>query len=245
MPVDAEGLVVDRLPDTARMVYVTPSHQFPLGPAMSLPRRLALLDWADRVGASIVEDDYDSEFRYGGRPLEPLHVLDHTGRVLYVGSFSKVLLPTLRLGFVVAPAPLHVPLRKAKYVTDWHTAVPVQAAAARFLDDGHLARHVRRMRGVYAARHQLVTTVLAAELADLLRPVPSAAGLHVTVLLRRHADDAAVAAAAAADGIALLPLSACAVSAPAPPGLLLGYGAIQTDRVAAGLRRLRHTLTRL
>jgi GntR family transcriptional regulator/MocR family aminotransferase len=245
VPVDAEGLVVDRLPDTARLVYVTPSHQFPLGPAMSLPRRLALLDWADRVGAAIVEDDYDSEFRYGGRPLEPLHRLDHTGRVVYVGSFSKVLLPTLRLGFLVAPEPLHGALRRAKHVTDWHTEVPVQAAAARFLDEGHLARHVRRMRGVYGARHQLITSVLAGELADHLRAVPSAAGLHVAALLRRHQDDAAVARAAAADGVALLPLSACAVSAPAPPGLLLGYGGIPTDRIAVGLRRLRRTLDRV
>ena len=242
VPVDAEGLVVDALPDSARLVYVTPSHQFPLGTAMSLPRRLALLDWADRVGASIVEDDYDSEFRYGGRPLEPLHALDHTGRVLYVGSFSKVLLPTLRLGFLVAPAPLHAALRKAKGVCDWHTEVPAQAAAARFLDDGHLARHVRRMRGVYAARHHLVTSALAAELAGHLRPIPSAAGLHVAALLRRHADDAAVALAAAADGLALQPLSAYGVGAAPPPGLLLGYGAIQTDRVAAGLRRLHRVL---
>lgn len=245
VPVDAEGLVVDALPDAARLVYVTPSHQFPLGTAMSLPRRLALLDWADRVGAAIIEDDYDSEFRYGGRPLEPLHALDHTGRVLYVGSFSKILLPTLRLGFLVAPASLHAPLRKAKSVSDWHTEVSVQAAAARFIDDGHLARHVRRMRGVYAQRHHLVTATLATELADQLRPIPSSAGLHVAALLRRHPDDAAVAAAAAADGVAVLPLSAYAINAPAPPGLLLGYGAIPTDRVAAGLRRLRGTLDRL
>ena len=107
VPVDAEGLVTDALPDDARLVYVTPAHQFPLGVAMSLRRRLALLAWAERTGAAIIEDDYDSEYRYGGRPLEPLHGLDHTGRVLYVGSFSKVLLPTLRLGFVVAPPPLH------------------------------------------------------------------------------------------------------------------------------------------
>jgi GntR family transcriptional regulator/MocR family aminotransferase len=245
VPVDTEGLVVDALPDTARLVYVTPSHQFPLGPAMSLPRRLALLDWADRVDAAIVEDDYDSEFRYGGRPLEPLHALDHTGRVLYVGSFSKILLPTLRLGFLVAPAPLHRALRKAKSVADWHTEVPAQAAAARFIDDGHLARHVRRMRGIYAQRHYQVATALATELADHLRPIRSPAGLHIAATLRRHRDDAAVVAAAAADGIALQPLSAYAVSAAPPPGLLFGYGAIQTDRIAEGLRRLRRCLERL
>src|SRR4029453_3510136 len=107
VPVDAEGLVVDALPSDARMVYVTPSHQFPLGMPMSLRRRMALLDWADRPGGVIVEDDYDSEFRFAGRPIEPLHSLDHRGLVLYVGSFSKVMLPTFRLGFLVSPPSLH------------------------------------------------------------------------------------------------------------------------------------------
>ena len=136
VPVDAEGLVTDALPDDARLVYVTPSHQYPLGVAMSLRRRLALLAWAERTDAAIIEDDSDSEYRCSGRPREPLHSLDHTGRVLYVGSFSRVLLPTLRLGFVVALPPLHDALRKAKHVTDWHTQVPLQAAAARFRRGG-------------------------------------------------------------------------------------------------------------
>jgi GntR family transcriptional regulator/MocR family aminotransferase len=145
VPVDAEGLVVEAIPDDARLVYVCPSHQFPLGVVMSLRRRRELLDWAERAGAVIIEDDYDSEFRYGGRTLEPLYRLDHTGRVLYVGSFSKVLLPTLRLGFVVLPPPLHPAMRKAKHVADWHTSVPMQLALARFIERGDLARHIRRL----------------------------------------------------------------------------------------------------
>lgn len=121
-PVDEQGLVTDALPADARLVYVTPSHQYPLGMPMSLSRRAALLAWADRHDAAIIEDDYDREFRYGSRPVEPLCTLDRSGRVSYVGSFSKTMLPTLRVGFVVAPPALCGALRAAKYVTDWHTA---------------------------------------------------------------------------------------------------------------------------
>jgi GntR family transcriptional regulator / MocR family aminotransferase len=133
VPVDGEGLVVEALPDDARVVYVTPSHQYLLGMAMSLRRRIALIAWARRRCAAIIEDDYDSEFRYAERPIEPLHALDHAGRVLYVGSFSKVLLPVLRIGFLVAPPSLQQAVRLAKQVTDWHTSRPTQAALARSL----------------------------------------------------------------------------------------------------------------
>ena len=242
VPVDAEGLVVDAVPDDARLVYVTPSHQFPLGMAMSLRRRLALLAWAERTGAAVIEDDYDSEYRYGGRPLEPLHSLDHTGRVLYVGSFSKVLLPTLRLGFLVAPPPLHAALRKAKHVTDWHTEVPLQAVAARFLAGGHLSRHVRRMRAIYATRHHLVRARLAESFAGRLDAEPSVAGLHITALLPEGKDDGEVVAAAFAAGVAVQPLSRYRMRAPGRPGLLLGYGAIATERIDEGMRRLDKVL---
>ena len=243
VPVDAEGLVVEALPDYARLVYVTPSHQFPLGVVLSLRRRLALLAWADRTGAAIIEDDYDSEYRYGGRPLEPLHSLDHTGRVLYVGSLSKVLLPTLRLGFVVAPAPLHDALRKAKHVTDWHTEVPTQGAAARFIADGHLGRHIRRMRAVYAPRHQMIRTALAGPLGAHLEVVPSAAGLHLAATLRDGGDDMVVVARAHARGVAVQPLSGCRITADGPTGLILGYGAIPLEHVEEGLRRLGECLS--
>jgi hypothetical protein len=123
-----------------------PSHQFPLGMAMSLRRRMALLAWAACQGAAIIEDDYDSEFRFAGHPIEPLHSLDRDGRVIYVGSFSKTLLPTLRLGFLLTAPSLLRALRAAKYLSDWHTSLPPQAALARFIDEGKFARHVRRMR---------------------------------------------------------------------------------------------------
>ena len=191
----------------------------------------------------IIEDDYDSEFRFGGRPLEPLHNLDDTGRVLYVGSFSKVMLPTLRLGFLVAPAPLHAALRKAKHAADWHTAVPVQAATAQFIDQGLLARHIRRMRGIYARRHYQINAALHAELAEFLDPIPSAAGLHLAAFLRDRTQDREIVARALAGGVAVHPLSNCMLMSESRPGLLFGYGGIPTDRIAEGLARLRRCLS--
>jgi GntR family transcriptional regulator / MocR family aminotransferase len=179
VPVDDEGLDVDAIPRNARLVYVTPSHQFPLGTAMSLRRRTALLAWAGRRGAVIVEDDYDTEFRLGGRPLDPLQSLDRTGRVIYVGSFSKVLLPTLRLGFLIAPATLQPALHAARQLSDWHGELATQAALARFIDEGLLARHVRKVAREYADRYARIADVLERRCARWLRLIPAAAGMHV------------------------------------------------------------------
>ena len=241
VPVDADGLVVGAIPRRTRIVYVTPSHQYPLGMPMTMERRQSLLEWAQRADGAIIEDDYDSEFRYGGRPLESLQSLDGSGRVLYIGSFSKVMLPTLRLGFVVAPASLHAALRKAKAVTDWHTTVPTQAAAASFIDDGLLAQHVRRMRGVYAERHDLIREILANDFAEVLTVVPSASGLHLAAFLtgRGAARDHPIAERASTLGVSIFPLSYHYVSTRPRGGLLFGYGAISVDHVAEGLRRLR------
>ena len=143
VPVDDQGIVVDALPRHTRLVYLTPSHQYPLGVTLSLPRRLALLAWAERNNAGIIEDDYDSEFRFEGRPMEPLQTLDTSGRVIYVGSFSKTMLPSLRLGFVVTPPSLQAAMHKAKHLSDWHTSTLAQAALARFIDDGGFGNHWR------------------------------------------------------------------------------------------------------
>jgi len=240
VPVDHQGLVVDALRRTARLVYVTPSHQYPLGVAMTLARRQGLLAWAERSHAAIVEDDYDAEFRFHGRPIEPLQTLDTGGRVVYVGSFSKSMLPTLRVGFVVTPPSLRAAVQKAKQVSDWHTSMPVQAALARFIEDGGFARHVRRMRAVYRVRHEIVTNALTHDLADHLEVVPSAAGLHVAALARRASADeiAALVRRASAAGVEVRALSTFALAAAARPGLVLGYGAIPTARIEEGLRRL-------
>jgi GntR family transcriptional regulator/MocR family aminotransferase len=241
VPVDEEGLVVDAIPRGVRLIYVTPSHQYPLGMAMSMGRRQALLAWANRVNAAIVEDDYDSEFRYGPRPLEPLQTLDESGCVLYIGSFSKVLLPTLRLGFVVAPRPLHAALRKAKHLADWHTAVPMQAAAAQFIEDGLLAQHIRRMRRIYSERHERIVRVLERDFRGCLTPLPSTGGLHLSALLdeRYGASDQEIVERAATQGVAVFPLAYHYVATPPRRGLMFGYGAISSDRIEPGLRRLR------
>ena len=241
VPVDAHGLVVDALPGRARLVYVTPSHQYPLGVSMGLARRRALLAWAERNGAAIVEDDYDSEFRFGGRPIEPLQTLDTTGRVVYIGSFSKTMLPTLRLGFVVTPPSLRAAVHKAKQVTDWHTSTPVQTALARFIDDGGFARHIRKMSGVYRARHERVTNVLNRDFAGRLEVIPSAAGLHVTALAPAAFPDeiAAVLQRASDAGVELHDLSRFSTDTPPRAGVVLGYGAIATASIEEGLRRLR------
>jgi GntR family transcriptional regulator / MocR family aminotransferase len=243
VPVDEEGLVVDALPGDARLVYCSPSHQFPLGMAMSLGRRMALLAWAARQGAAIVEDDYDSEFRFAGHPIEPLHTLDRDGRVIYVGSFSKSLLPTLRLGFLLAPPSLRRALRAAKFLSDWHTSLPPQAALARFIDQGKLARHVRKMRTVYQARHRRITELLGRDFAGVLQPITAAAGLHLSATSATGTvqDMLDTVRRAQAAGVSLFPLSDFTVGQ-AQPGLIIGYGAIPLERIDEGLHRLRACL---
>jgi GntR family transcriptional regulator / MocR family aminotransferase len=241
VPVDGDGLMVDRLPPDARAVYVSPSHQFPLGVAMSLPRRRALLAWADRHDAAIIEDDYDSEFRFGGRPLEPLKTLDAGGRVLYAGTFSKTLLPALRLGFLVLPRSLRLAATKAKFVSDWHSASLAQPALARFIADGSFARHIRRAGKVYAERHGIVTSTLEKDFADCLELVPSSAGLHVAALARNASIEkiASIARRAEGLGVAVQQLRDFAVHADRRSGITIGFGAIATAQIAEGLRRLR------
>ena len=239
--VDHDGLDVAALPKQARAVYVTPSHQYPLGVSMTLPRRLALLAWADRHNTAIIEDDYDSEFRFGGRPIEPLRMLDRTGRVIYVGSFSKTLLPTLRLGFIVVPPSLREAMHKSKFVADWHTSTTIQAVLAHFIDGGGFARHIRKAREVYRVRHRMIVDTLSRDFSDHLTVVPSATGLHIAAAARTASAEqiSGVVLRAFESGVAVQELSKFGVDLPGPPGLLLGYGAIPTARIEDGLRRLR------
>jgi GntR family transcriptional regulator/MocR family aminotransferase len=241
VPVDGQGLVVEALPRGVRAIYVTPSHQYPLSVTMTLPRRQALLTWAERNDAAIIEDDYDSEFRFGGRPLEPLQTLDAKSRVIYVGSFSKSMLPTLRLGFLVTPPSLREALHKAKFVSDWHSSTAMQAALARFIECGAFARHVRRATAIYRQRHEMIANALSRDFADLLDLVPSTTGLHLTALARGMREERIAAAArrAAERGVAVQLLSSFAVTGTPRPGLMLGYGAIPTERIEEGLGLLR------
>lgn len=243
IPVDSEGLDVDAIPIGTRLVYVTPSHQFPLGMSMSLRRRTALLEWAQQHGALIIEDDYDSEFRFGHHPIEPIQSLDRAGHVVYLGSFSKVLTPSLRLGFLVAPAPLRDALRTAKFVTDWHTPEATQAALARFIDKGLLARHIRTMRRTYQPRHEMLTSILTGDLAHRYTLVPSSAGLHLAAFTTGELADegelAAMVTRLRADGVAINTLADVARSHTVSAGLVFGYGAITASDIRLGMRHLR------
>lgn len=243
VPVDDEGLVVSAIPKAARLVYVTPSHQFPLGTPMSLPRRAALLAWAEERNALVIEDDYDSEFRFEGRPLDPLQSLDSNGRVIYVGSFSKVMLPALRIGFLVAPASLRAACRTAKQLMDWHGELPTQAALAAFIDEGLLGRHIRKVAREYATRHAMISEAIDRHFSEWLQLVPSGAGLHVAARTAPGVtiDLNQIVRRAEAWGVRVRTLSYFCAGRVAPDGLVFGYGALATGRIEEGLKRLRRS----
>ncbi|CAJ3337675.1 GntR family transcriptional regulator [Burkholderia pseudomallei] len=244
VPVDAHGLGVAQLPDDARFVYVTPSHQFPLGMPMSLERRVALLEWAQRRRAVIVEDDYDCEFRFEGRPLEPLKSLDRAGLVAYVGTFSKTLFPELRIGYAVPPRSLNLALRKAKQIVDWHACTLTQTALARFIADGAFARHLRRIHRHYDARRRLLAAHLHGALSHWLRPVIPAAGIHLTARFATGIDERAALDAARDADIDLHGISAFYADSPAESGVLFGYGGIDAPAIDVALTRLAGVLKR-
>jgi GntR family transcriptional regulator/MocR family aminotransferase len=238
VPVDDEGIVVDRLPAACRVVYVTPSHQFPLGCVLSPRRRTELLAFAHRHGAVIVEDDYDGEFRFDGRPLDALQTLDRDESVFFVGTFSKSLFPALRLGFVVAPRWALLPLVVAKERADWHCNLLAQETLAAFMAEGHLARHVRRMRRLYAERRALLLQRLAADFAPWLQAVPGSAGLHLAARAVAPLDVEGLITRSRSQGLGLYSIGEYG-GAGASPGLLFGYGAIAQADIARGLDLLR------
>jgi len=247
VPVDADGLAVDqaeRMAPDARMAYASPSHQFPLGVTMSAGRRLALLRWAARAGAWVLEDDYDSEFRYDARPLASLQGMDEEGRVIYVGTFSKTLFPALRLGYLIVPPELVEAFRAARAVSDRHSPTMDQAVLADFLAGGHFARHVRRMRRLYAERQDVLVDAVRRGLGDRLRVVPSAAGMHLVGWLEHGQDDAEVSARAAALGVEAAPLSRYAMKRPERGGLLLGWAGYAPEAIREGVERLGAALGR-
>jgi GntR family transcriptional regulator/MocR family aminotransferase len=242
VPVDDEGLRVDALPSVARIVYVTPSHQYPTGVAMSMARRRALLDFAREHDALVIEDDYDGEFRYGTRPLDALQTLDRDGRVIYVGTFSKSLFPSLRMGYVVAPEWLRDALAAAKEGADTCGSAQVQDALADFILEGHLARHVRRMRRVYAGRREALFGMLDGPLSRWFQAIPSEAGIHVAArfvdperadaLLPRVREHAAGA----------MPLRALSQRADAVHGVAFGMGCVDEALILERLDALAKVL---
>jgi GntR family transcriptional regulator/MocR family aminotransferase len=242
VPVDREGLDVGagiaREPD-AKAAYVTPSHQYPLGMIMSAPRRLRLLAWARRRGAWLIEDDYDSEYRYDGQPLASLHHLDTDARVIYVGTFSKILFPALRVGYLVIPRDLVGRFRRFRAAMDVFPAPLYQSVLAELIREGHFARHLRRMRGIYAERRCALESALAHELGDGVRVVGEHAGMHLVAMLPPDARDRDIAVHAARRGISVIPLSTCYVGRRVESGLMLGYGSSRLTEIPDAVRRLK------
>ncbi len=249
VPVDDEGLDVATgrsAAGKARLVCVAPSHQFPLGVALSLQRRLMLLDWARAAGAWILEDDYDSEYRYAGRPLAALKSLDADNRVIYVGTLSKLLFPSLRLGYLVAPPQLAESFRRLRTRLDDQPSMVAQPALAALFRSGHLAAHVRRMRQVYAARQRSFLDAAETHLKGLVAFRAEESGLHLVGRIGRRLrgrQDKALAEAAARAGIQLAALSDYDLFGDGPQGLMFGYAAAPEHLVAPALRRLREIWT--
>ncbi|MEO8128370.1 MAG: PLP-dependent aminotransferase family protein [Bryobacteraceae bacterium] len=245
VPVDGEGLMVEvgiERERRARVAYVTPSHQYPIGATMSLCRRLALLEWAHLSNAWILEDDYDSEYRYAGRPLASLQGLDTQGRVIYLGTFSKVLLPSLRLGYLVVPPDLIDAFTRARGHADGHSPLVEQAALAEFIAEGHFARHIRRMRNLYEERQGYLVSALRLELSGILEAAPTEAGMNLIGWLPEGVDDRVMALKAAEAGIDATPLSQHALEPMKRGGLLLGYAALTKREITLGARKLAKAL---
>ena len=239
VPVDGEGLIVERLPADARVICVTPSHQFPLGVAMSMRRRAELLEFARVNGAVVIEDDYDGEFRYGSTPRDALQTLDRSGSVFYVGTFSKSLFPGIRLGFVVAPPWARRALMTAKQCSDWHSPVLEQDALAAFISEGHMARHVRKMRKLYSERRELMMSGLQSHFSPWLEAIPSSGGMHLTALARESIDIDAIVRSARQRNMDLRSLRSYWENGNGQAGLVMGYGATGPDALTEGLLELR------
>jgi GntR family transcriptional regulator/MocR family aminotransferase len=246
VPVDAQGLDVaagQRLAPRARLAYVTPAHQYPLGYELSLERRKALLGWAREADAYVIEDDYDGDYRYEGRPLASLQGMDGDGRVIYVGSFNKILFSGLRIAYAIVPEPLVGAFVNAKHVADGHTALLTQGVLAAFIQEGHLARHLRKTRALYDER-RLAFLEEAKVLADSLDFGPARAGMHLTGLFKagvaQRLDDRAVAAECARAGVEVHPLSR--YGATGRGGLVFGFASATRAAMRSGLQVVRRAL---
>ncbi len=246
VPVDHVGIDPSRIPKRgpkARLAYLTPSNQFPLGSNMGVTRRMQWIEWATTSGGLIVEDDYDSEFRYNSRPAPALQSLDQAGCVIYIGTFSKVLFPALRLAYMVLPPNLIAPFLRAKAITDLHSATLEQAVVADFMAEGHFARHIRRMRVLYLERLEILLKALEKYVPDALEIQRPDAGMHLVAKFTDKRDDVAVASKALAAGISVVPLSSCYLGSRKASGLLLGYAGCQPEQIRTGVQKLAAVLS--
>jgi GntR family transcriptional regulator / MocR family aminotransferase len=240
--VDNEGLIVDRLPSMARLAFVTPSHQFPTGAILPLARRLALLAWAKRAGAVIIEDDYDGEFRYEGQPVESMQGLDNEGRVIYVGTFSRTIFPALRIGYLIAPKSLVAAFTGAKWLADRHTSTLEQETLAEFITSGAYERYLRRARKANARRRDILLNAIHEFLGDRVSVTGQSSGAHIVLWPRRHLSEEVVIAKAAEQGVGIYGTAHYFYSSPRKTGLLLGYAHMREADIKEGIRRLATVL---
>jgi GntR family transcriptional regulator/MocR family aminotransferase len=248
IPVDQEGLNVKaglRRHAQASGAYLTPSHQYPLGTTMSAARRVEVLQWANRSGSWIIEDDYDSEFRFESRPIGALQGLEANAPVVYVGTFSKVLFPALRLGYVVVPRDLVAAFAAVREATDIFSATLYQAVMTDFVREGHFARHLRRMRTLYMERRGVLAEAIRTRLGSVLEVVGAEAGMHLTALLPPGVDDVNVAMQAAEIGLSVTPLSLSYLKQAERGGLILGYGGSSAAQIREGVRKLEACLVKI
>jgi GntR family transcriptional regulator / MocR family aminotransferase len=242
VPVDREGLDPDRLPNDARLMFVTPSHQFPTGAILPLQRRLALLDWARRQNAVIVEDDYDGEFHYDGRPLESLQGLDREGRIVYIGTFSRTIYPSVRIGYLIAPVSLVSALTAAKWLSDLHSSSLEQQTLADFMAGGMYERHLRQLRRRNTSRRTALLEAIDEYCGDRVVVTGQGAGAHVALWPRKKVVEQAVVSAAARKGVGINGTAHCWLTQPARPGFILGYAQLGEQEIRDGIRLLGQIL---
>lgn len=247
IPVDDEGINVNYglTKSSAKLVYVTPSHQFPLGMAMSLSRRIALLEWASQANAWILEDDYDSDFRYIGRPIAALQGLDSEGRVIYIGTFSKVLSPALRLGYLVVPINLIDAFARVRALSDRHSPQVEQIVLTDFITEGHFSQHIRKMRALYSDRQEALVKAVREHLSGFLSVNPSETGMHAIGWLPEGSDDVAISKTLISEKVIAYPLSLYSIEAKQNPGLLLGYAGFSPEDIYLAVKRMAEILDKL
>jgi GntR family transcriptional regulator / MocR family aminotransferase len=248
IPVDDEGISVQKLISyrkKARVVYVTPSHQYPLGTLMSASRRLELLDWAEQNRAWIIEDDYDSEYRYASRPLGSLQGIDSSSRVIYIGTFSKVLFPSIRIGYIVVPNELVKKFIQIRETLDIFSPTLYQLALTDFIEQGHFARHLRKMRSIYLHRQNALTRSLRKYFGDSIIAYNTDAGLHLCVFLPQNLDDQKIAQSAAKHGISIMPLSSCYAGKKSQNGLVLGFACATESQIESATKILSQIISHM
>lgn len=241
VPIDEEGMNPKLMPagtPDPRLIYLTPSHQYPLGVTMSLTRRLSMLKFAHRTGSWILEDDYDSEFRFSGRPLSSLQGMDQSGSVLYMGTLAKTLFPALRIGYLVVPDHLSESFERALRITGQNPPAIVQATLADFMDEGHFTAHIRRMRSIYAERQQILLEGLDQHLKGYLTPTRPEGGMQLAAFLPKHMSDVKLSAYLRKHNMYAGALSPYFMGENTQPGLYVGFAGVPEQKIRSGTERL-------